>query len=50
MAGDFTFVHTVAVDKAGSLYLGETIGGRRFQKFVKDGGDNDDDNGGNNDN
>jgi DNA-binding beta-propeller fold protein YncE len=53
MAGDFTFVHTVAVDKAGSLYLGETVGGRRFQKFVKDGGDNNDNNdnnGGNHDN
>jgi DNA-binding beta-propeller fold protein YncE len=50
MAGDFTFVHTVAADRSGNLFLGETIGGRRFQKFVKDGGNNDDNNGGNNDN
>ena len=32
-AGEFTFVHTVAVDSRGNLYTGETIGGRRIQKF-----------------
>jgi hypothetical protein len=37
MAGDFTFVHTVAADSSGNLYLGETVGGRRLQKFLKDG-------------
>jgi hypothetical protein len=36
MAGEFTFLHTVAVDSKGNLYLGETVGGRRVQKFVKD--------------
>jgi DNA-binding beta-propeller fold protein YncE len=34
-AGDFTFLHTVVVDSRGNLYTGETIGGRRVQKFVK---------------
>lgn len=34
MAGDFTFLHTVAADSAGNLFTGETIGGRRVQKFV----------------
>jgi DNA-binding beta-propeller fold protein YncE len=31
--GDFSFVHTVAVDSEGNLYLGETVNGRRVQKF-----------------
>jgi len=44
MAGDFTFLHTVAADSKGNLYLGETVGGRRFQKFVKRGDDDDHDN------
>ncbi|MGH3504511.1 MAG: hypothetical protein ACRDQA_26965 [Nocardioidaceae bacterium] len=33
MAGQFTFVHTLATDSKGDLYTGETIGGRRVQKF-----------------
>lgn len=33
-AGQFTFLHTVARDSKGSLYTGETINGRRVQKFV----------------
>ncbi|MGH3319716.1 MAG: hypothetical protein ACRDN9_05950 [Streptosporangiaceae bacterium] len=33
MAGQFTFVHTLATDSRGDLYTGETIGGRRVQKF-----------------
>jgi hypothetical protein len=36
-AGEFTFLHMMAVDSRGSLYVGETIGGRRIQKFVRDG-------------
>ena len=35
MAGDFTFLHTVSVDSKGDLYTGETVGGRRIQKFIK---------------
>ena len=42
MAGEFTFLHTVAVDSKGNLYTAETVGGRRIQKF-KDDGDQDDD-------
>jgi len=34
MAGDFTFLHMMAVDSQGNLYAGETIGGRRIQKFT----------------
>ena len=34
MAGEFTFLHMMAIDSAGNLYAGETIGGRRIQKFV----------------
>jgi len=33
-AGQFTFLHSVALDSQGNLYTGETIGGRRIQKFV----------------
>jgi len=33
-AGEFTFLHTVVLDSQGNLYTGETIGGRRVQKFV----------------
>jgi hypothetical protein len=33
MAGEFTFLHMMAVDSRGNLYAGETIGGRRIQKF-----------------
>jgi hypothetical protein len=35
MAGDFTFLHMMAIDSAGNLYAGETIGGRRIQKFTR---------------
>jgi sugar lactone lactonase YvrE len=34
MAGEFTFLHMMAVDTSGNLYAGETIGGRRIQKFT----------------
>jgi hypothetical protein len=44
MAGDFTFLHSVSIDSTGDLYTGETIGGRRIQKFNKCK-DDDDDNG-----
>ena len=33
-AGQFTFLHSVALDSKGNLYTGETINGRRVQKFV----------------
>jgi DNA-binding beta-propeller fold protein YncE len=41
MAGDFTFLHMMAIDSKGNLYAGETIGGRRVQKFINCGADND---------
>jgi len=31
--GQFTYLHTVARDSQGNLYTGETINGRRIQKF-----------------
>jgi len=34
-AGQFTFLHTVAIDSKGNLYTGETINGRRIQKFIQ---------------
>ncbi len=34
-AGQFTFLHMMAIDSKGNLYAGETIGGRRIQKFTK---------------
>ena len=37
MAGEFTFVHTIVADSHGDLYLAETAGGRRNQKFTKIG-------------
>ncbi len=37
MAGEFTFLHMMAIDSNGNLYVGETIGGRRIQKFVNCG-------------
>jgi hypothetical protein len=45
LAGEFTFLHTVSVDSRGNLFAGETIGGRRLQKFVKadSEGDSEDD-------
>ena len=42
MAGEFTFLHSLAVDTKGNLYTGETIGGRRIQKFVHEGDDDND--------
>ena len=33
-AGQFTFLHSVAQDSKGNLYTGETINGRRVQKFT----------------
>jgi DNA-binding beta-propeller fold protein YncE len=33
MAGNFTYLHTIAVDSKGNLYTGEVINGRRVQKF-----------------
>ena len=33
MAGEFTFPHTIAIDSHGDLYVAETFGGRRIQKF-----------------
>ena len=35
MAGEFTFPHTVVSDSQGNLYVAETLGGRRSQKFVR---------------
>src|SRR5438309_1802865 len=34
MAGDFTFLHMMAIDSTGNLYAGETVGGRRLQNFT----------------
>jgi hypothetical protein len=31
--GQFTFLHSVAIDSKGNVYTGETINGRRVQKF-----------------
>lgn len=36
-AGEFTFLHTIAMDSMGDLFAGETIGGRRVQKFKPTG-------------
>jgi hypothetical protein len=33
MAGEFTFLHTITMNSKGDLFTGETIGGRRMQKF-----------------
>jgi len=33
-AGQFTFLHMMAIDSKGNLYAGETIGGRRIQRFL----------------
>ena len=33
MAGEFTFPHTIVMDSHGDLYVAETLGGRRHQKF-----------------
>jgi Lactonase, 7-bladed beta-propeller len=37
MAGEFTFLHMMAIDSKGNLYAGETIGGRRVQRFIRTG-------------
>jgi len=37
MAGDFVFLHSIALDSKGNLFTGETINGRRIQKFVPRG-------------
>jgi DNA-binding beta-propeller fold protein YncE len=38
MAGEFTTLHSLAIDSRGNLYTGETIdGGRRLQKFKQRG-------------
>ena len=42
MAGEFTFLHMMAIDSKGNMYVGETIGGRRVQKFMLKNCDNDD--------
>jgi hypothetical protein len=34
MAGEFTFLHALAMDSKGIIYTGETVGGRRVQKFA----------------
>jgi sugar lactone lactonase YvrE len=34
-AGQFTALHSVSMDSKGNLYTGETINGRRIQKFVR---------------
>jgi hypothetical protein len=34
-AGQFTFLHMMAIDSKGNLYVGETVGGRRLQKFIR---------------
>jgi hypothetical protein len=36
-AGNFTFLHTVSLDSKGNLYTGETINGRRIQRFERKG-------------
>ena len=33
--GQFTFLHSVIIDSKGDLYTGETINGRRVQKFKR---------------
>ena len=33
-AGQFTFLHSNTVDSKGNVYTGETINGRRVQKFT----------------
>ena len=38
-AGQFTFLHSVVLDSKGNLYTGETINGRRVQKFAPVGCD-----------
>src|SRR5262249_14093509 len=42
-AGEFTFLHTLAIDSKGNLFTGETINGRRIQKFTRVKSEDDDD-------
>ena len=35
MAGGFTAAHSLAVDSQGNIYVGETLEGKRVQRFVK---------------
>ncbi len=37
MAGQFESTHSVAVDSHGNVYVGETLNGRRVQKFTQSG-------------
>ena len=34
-AGQFTFLHSLVLDSKGNVYTGETINGRRVQKFTQ---------------
>ena len=34
-AGEFVFLHNVAVDSKGNVYTTEVGGGRRVQKFIR---------------
>ena len=38
-AGQFAFAHTVSQDSTGSIYVAETVTGRRIQKFVQTNAD-----------
>lgn len=33
-AGDFSMLHSIATDSKGNIFTGETVGGRRVQKFT----------------
>jgi hypothetical protein len=35
MAGDLNYPHSIVADSKGNLYVAETVGGRRNQKFVR---------------
>jgi hypothetical protein len=37
MAGEFKWIHNMAIDAQGSLYTAEVGYGRRMQRFVKSG-------------
>jgi len=36
-AGEFESPHSIAIDSKGSLYVAETLDGRRVQRFVRKG-------------
>ena len=38
MAGEFKWIHNLAIDGQGNLYTSEVGFGRRLQKFVRSGG------------